>query len=444
MKSENSRLVIAIEKRLLDKRTGQISFQFRIGPFKKSMATTIGSALRRTLLAMSQTVAITTACGKFSEGNCIREDLFELSLNLQRVHIKSSFFPYFGTAYIHKKGPAIVTAQDLKLEEGLEVVNPYQYICTINDTYDLDLCVMISSPKVNNTLDSINPINNLIFKQRNSLPKREYELTSLFDKDFSTFPSNGQLDKSNEKTINEQNSLKLKKSLSNPRGVSYTKASKMETFVDIGKESKTKLSSAQKLSNEIIIIDPIYSPIQSCGFEIVQTTTSSVSEYEELIKTGISDTAEFLRFVVVSRGSIEPALAIQLAVQDLSETFSSIEPLSHVFACEKNIFLSLENFSQQYLNNKSRGNIKTLYTFEILKKLDIRHLSLPPELELFLRREGFVNFKNLITVPLEFLRRIGLNEKELNIIQNALNLYGLSINTDKNMKWELIPTSLSF
>lgn len=106
MKLDKRRLVIEIEKRTMDKRTGHISFQFRIGPFKKTMATTIGSALRRTLLSMTKTLAITSVCGNFHDGNSIREDLFELSLNFQRVHIKSSFFPYIGVGRIKKKRPS--------------------------------------------------------------------------------------------------------------------------------------------------------------------------------------------------------------------------------------------------------------------------------------------------------------------------------------------------
>lgn len=102
MKTDKRRLVIEIEKRTVDKRTGHISFQFRIGPFKKTMGTTIGAALRRTLLSLSKTLAITSACGNFNDGNSIREDLFELSLNLQRIHIKSAFSPYIGTATIKK------------------------------------------------------------------------------------------------------------------------------------------------------------------------------------------------------------------------------------------------------------------------------------------------------------------------------------------------------
>jgi DNA-directed RNA polymerase alpha subunit len=62
MKTDKRKLVIEIEKRTVDKRTGHISFQFRIGPFKKTMGTTIGAALRRTLLSLSKTLAITSAC----------------------------------------------------------------------------------------------------------------------------------------------------------------------------------------------------------------------------------------------------------------------------------------------------------------------------------------------------------------------------------------------
>ena len=189
-------------------------------------------------------------------------------------------------------------------------------------------------------------------------------------------------------------------------------------------------------------MDPIYSSIQSCGFEVIQTTNSSVSEYEELIKRGVTDTEEFLRFVVISRGDIEPTSAIEIAVEELKETLTILEPLPHVYASEKNLLLSLEMGSQFILTQKIRDNIVNSYTLEVLKKLDLKHLSLPISLELFLRREGFVSLQSLTSVPLELLRRIGLKENELDTIEKSLNLFGLSINLDKNLKWELIPNSL--
>lgn len=438
MKTEKRRLVIEIEKRTVDKRTGHISFQFRIGPFKKTMGTTIGAALRRTLLSLSKTLAITSACGNFSDGNSIREDLFELSLNLQRIHIKSSFFPYIGTARIKKVGPAIITAQDLQLDDGLEVVNPYQYICTLNSSYTLDLHLMISSPEVNQGADYIDPINPVKTTNKNLLKLREDDINNIFGANNNSFFEN--LKKQNSEF--DLSTEKSKKLLTNLNNLKTLKNSRSDIVGTNLKDSKIKLNAPQKLPLDIIVVDPIYSSIQSCGFEVIQTTNSSVSEYEELIKRGVTDTEEFLRFVVISRGDIEPAAAIELAVLELRETLTILEPLPHVYASEKNLLLSLEMGSQFILTQKIRDNLVDSYTIEVLKKLDLKHLNLPINLELFLRREGFVSLQSLISIPLELLKRIGLKENDLASIEKSLNLFGLSINLDKNLKWELIPNSL--
>jgi len=113
-----------IEKRFVDKKTGQIFFQFQLGPFKKTMATTVGVALRRVMMGSSKTIAITSAHGDLYQGESLREDVFEFSLNLQQVVIKSVVFPFLGTGKLQKKGPAIVTAGDIILPDGLELVNP--------------------------------------------------------------------------------------------------------------------------------------------------------------------------------------------------------------------------------------------------------------------------------------------------------------------------------
>lgn len=233
-----------------------------------------------------------------------------------------------------------------------------------------------------------------------------------------------------------------KKTVNNANNLKSLKSSRSEIMGTNVKDSKIKLGTPQKLPMDIIIVDPIYSSIQSCGFEVIQTTNSSVSEYEELISRGVTDTEEFLRFVVISRGDIEPTVAIELAVQELRETLTILEPLSHVYASEKNLLLSLEMGSQFVLTQKLRDNIVNSYTLELLKKLDLKHLNLPTELELFLRREGFVTLQNLACVPLELLRRIGLKEDDLHTIEKSLNLFGLSINFNKDLKWELIPNSL--
>jgi DNA-directed RNA polymerase alpha subunit len=439
MKLEKRRLLIEIEKRSVDERTGHISFQFRIGPLKKTMATTIGSALRRTVLSMTKTLAITSVCGNFRDGNCIREDVFELSLNFQRIHIKSVFSPYIGIGRIRKKGPAIITAKDLILEEGLEVVNPYQYICTVDQSYLLDLFIMINSPGSSQSNEYLDPLNPIKFLRKNPLKDRESRFDSISNQNINNFvltnvPKILKTPQENLSKIKKIDSLVLKS----------PKNSKADTQTNNLKDNKITIGTPQKLPVDIVIVDPIYSALQSCGFEVVQTTNSSVMEYEEIIKRGVSDTEEFLRFIVVSRGGIEPCIAIQGAIQELKETLSIIEPLPHVFSAERNLLLSLEKKSEINIINSNREIIINSYTLEILKNLDIRHLRLSNQLELFLRREGFVTLKNIVTVPLEFLKRIGLNKDDITIIEEGLNRFGLSLNINKNICWELIPSSLPF
>ena len=100
--------------------------------------------------------------------------------------------------------------------------------------------------------------------------------------------------------------------------------------------------SAKKVPIDIMVIDPIYSAIQSCSFELEQTTKSSVSEYQNLMEYGISNTEEFLQFVVVSRGSIEPVQAVEMAVKELMNNLLVFKILPHRFASEKNFILSLQ------------------------------------------------------------------------------------------------------
>ena len=414
------KLIIDIEKRTVDKRTGHISFQFTVGPFKKTMATTVGSALRRNLLSLSRTIAITSICGDFSGGNSLREDFFELSLNFQRVQIKSPFFPYVGLGRIQKKGPAVITAQDLELENGLEVVNPYQYICTLNSSYNLNLQVMIRSPNTNKGLDHINSLNSLKKSSYSALKAQEGKFANILNT-----------------TISDSNSKLPTRAIEKKK-----KIFKTENIFKKIKNDKAKIKVPQKLPLDFVIVDPIYSSIQSCGFEVIQTISSSMKEYEQLTTQGITDTEEFLKFVIISRGAIEPVVAIEFALKELNQNLSILEPLPHVFACKKNVLLSLEKGTRFIQTKKIRKNVVNSYTLELVKKLDLKHLKLPPMLELFLRQEGFVTLQNLISVPLEFFKRIGLNQSDMKKIENSLNHFGLSMNFQKTLAWDLIPNSI--
>lgn len=395
-----SQLIMKIEKRFVDKKTGQIFFQFQLGPFKKTMATTVGVSLRRVMMGSSKTVAITSAHGDLYQGNSLREDVFEFSLNLQQVVIKSTVFPFLGTAKLQKKGPAIVTASDITLPEGLSLINPYQYLCTLNEGYTLNLALVLSSPartrfesgiplKSAIVLNTTNQVNN----NNDNLPVHE-----------------------------------LKRSISQRKKKDFSESEKIQ------KKSTNVLTkdSPKSLPLDSILVDPIYAPVQSCSFEVINVVGSYFPEYMELTKSGLNQTPEYLRMSITTNGSIEPVLAVQDAVQELYGAMSLFLPLSYVFATSCNLASTFN------LNNLSKSQAKYLaknYFDEISKKIDLINLNLSIDVELLLRRNGISTLGNIITTPLVNLKKIGLTNKDFVQLKTVLSKFGFWKETNLT-QWE--------
>jgi len=391
-----------IEKRFVDKKTGQIFFQFQLGPFKKSMATTVGVALRRVMMGSSKTVAITSAHGDLYQGNSLREDVFEFSLNLQQVIIKSNIFPFLGTAKLQKKGPAIVTAADIILPEGLSLVNPYQYLCTLNDGYTINLALVLSSP-ARNRFESGIPLKSAITTNSTNQGNINNENLPVNDLRHS-------INKRKKKVFNEGEKAP-KKSVTN-----LTK------------------DSPKSLPLDSILVDPIYAPIRSCSFEIINVVGSYFPEYMELTKSGFNQTPEYLRMSVATNGSIEPVYAIQDAVQELYGALSLFLPLSFVFTSSYNVISSF-NFYQ--LSNQQSKNLAKYYFDEICKKIDLVNLKLSVEIELLLRRNGILTLDNIIKTPLLTFKNIGLTNKEFIELKQAISKFGFWNDVDLT-QWEII------
>lgn len=391
-----------IEKRFVDKKTGQIFFQFQLGPFKKSMATTVGVALRRVLMGSSKTVAITSAHGDLYQGNSLREDVFEFSLNLQQVVIKSNIFPFLGTAKLQKKGPAIVTAADIILPEGLSLVNPYQYLCTLNEGYTLNLALVLSSP-ARTRFESGIPLKSAIT---------------------TTSTNQGNINNENLPVNDLRRSINQRKKKIFNEGEKVTKKSVTTLTKD----------SPKSLPLDSILVDPIYAPIQSCSFEIINVVGSYFPEYMELTKSGLNQTPEYLRMSIATNGSIEPVSAIQDAVQELYGALSLFLPLSFVFASSYNVTSS---FNIYQLSNQQSKHLAKYYFDEICKKIDLINLNLSIEIELLLRRNGILTLDNIIKTPLLTFKNIGFTNKEFIELKQAISKFGLW--NDVNLtQWEII------
>lgn len=384
-----SQLMMKIEKRFVDKKTGQIFFQFQLGPFKKTMATTVGVALRRVMMGSSKTIAITSAHGDLYQGDSLREDVFEFSLNLQQVIIKSAVFPFLGTGKLQKKGPAILTAGDIILPEGLELVNPYQYLCTLNEGYTLNLALVLSSPP-RARFESGIPL-------KSAPPLNTVGQTATSDESLPVQDSRNPLNRRKKKDLadGEKNAKKSPNLL-------------------------TK-DSPKSLPLDSILVDPIYAPVQSCSFEIINVVGSYFPEYLELTKSGLNQTPEYLRMSIVTNGSIEPVLAVQDAVQELNGALSLFTPLTHIFASYYNT-ISAFHFkkSSKNLSNQIAKN----YFDVICKKIDLSNLNLSTENELFLRRNGISTLGNIISMPVSVLKNLGLKNKEFLELKASLNKFG--------------------
>ena len=120
-----------------------------VEPLEKGFGLTLGNALRRILLSALPGVAIQNI--KFSEDLGIKhefsavpnvkEDVTEIILNLKCVAFKSTSMDkdYKTTIKLVKEGPAVVKAGDIICDADLEVLNPDQYICTVDEGGKVEL-----------------------------------------------------------------------------------------------------------------------------------------------------------------------------------------------------------------------------------------------------------------------------------------------------------------
>ncbi|HRY47237.1 MAG TPA: DNA-directed RNA polymerase subunit alpha [Candidatus Paceibacterota bacterium] len=110
--------------------------KFIAEPFETGYGYTIGNSLRRVLLSSLEGAAITSvkidgAMHEFTTIDGVVEDVTEVVLNLKKVLFKAHVRePQILMLTVNKEGP--VLAEDIKVNQNLELVNPKQLICTLD------------------------------------------------------------------------------------------------------------------------------------------------------------------------------------------------------------------------------------------------------------------------------------------------------------------------
>jgi len=113
------------------------SATFNIEPLQTGYGNTLGNSLRRVLLSSIEGAAIVAfriegTSHEFTTIPGVKEDVIDIMLNIKNVRIKV-FTDKPIELRLEKKGAGVVTAADIKTIDDVEVVNPDQVICTIDD-----------------------------------------------------------------------------------------------------------------------------------------------------------------------------------------------------------------------------------------------------------------------------------------------------------------------
>ena len=116
---------------------GPTSATFTIEPLHPGYGMTLGNSLRRVLLSSIAGAAVTGfringISHEFTTVKGVKEDVVAIMLNLKQIRFKV-FSDEAQTITLTKKGKGVVKAKDLQLNADIEVVNPEQIICTIDD-----------------------------------------------------------------------------------------------------------------------------------------------------------------------------------------------------------------------------------------------------------------------------------------------------------------------
>lgn len=142
------------------------SAQFIIKPLYYGYGNTLGNSLRRVLLSSIKGAAITAfsiegSNHEFTSIAGIREDVVDIMLNLKNIRLKSHndapvelTLEVKGSDQSEKDGDPRVVAGDIDLPSDIEIANPNQVICHIDDpNYTLKMRFVVETGRGYLTID---------------------------------------------------------------------------------------------------------------------------------------------------------------------------------------------------------------------------------------------------------------------------------------------------
>ena len=119
--------------------------KYVVEPLERGYGTTLGNSLRRILLSSlpgtaATSIKIAGVQHEFSTIPGVKEDVTEIVLNVKRIIAKLHSHG-IKTVYIDAVGPCEVTADDIKGDADVEILNPDLHICTLGPdaTFNMEM-----------------------------------------------------------------------------------------------------------------------------------------------------------------------------------------------------------------------------------------------------------------------------------------------------------------
>lgn len=136
-------LLIVQRPQISEEEISETRSKFTIEPLEPGFGYTLGNSLRRTLLSSIPGAAVTqvkidTVLHEFSTIEGVKEDVTDIVLNLKQLVIRSDNEEPT-TVHLRVSGPAEVTAGDIELPAGVEVLNTDHHIATLNKDANLSM-----------------------------------------------------------------------------------------------------------------------------------------------------------------------------------------------------------------------------------------------------------------------------------------------------------------
>ncbi len=122
--------------------------KFSCQPFERGYGHTVGNSLRRILLASLEGAAITSVkvegvLHEYSTIEGIKEDVLEIIFNLKKLGFKL-YTEHEQTITLQTSGDKVVTGDDFKLNQSVDILNPKIKIATLDDKAQLKIEAEVS------------------------------------------------------------------------------------------------------------------------------------------------------------------------------------------------------------------------------------------------------------------------------------------------------------